>query len=197
MKFSSLNQDIWFASDFHFNHDRDFIWGKRGFTSVAENDARILSDIQANVKPNDIMIYLGDFSLMSTDGATQGYFNAIPAKTIYYINGNHESYTKRILFDGQRLVHWGNLREISIDKQHIVLCHFPLAIWNHGGHGAYHIHGHCHGSFSESLPDAQFGRILDVGVEVALKTVNRAFFNWKEVDEILKKKSILKKDHHG
>ena len=28
--------DIWFTSDLHFNHDKDFIWGARGYSSVNE-----------------------------------------------------------------------------------------------------------------------------------------------------------------
>ena len=33
---------IWITSDTHFGHDREFIWGPRGYTSAAENDADII-----------------------------------------------------------------------------------------------------------------------------------------------------------
>ena len=33
---------IYFISDTHFNHDRDFIWGNRGYNSVNEMNEDII-----------------------------------------------------------------------------------------------------------------------------------------------------------
>ena len=32
---------IWFTSDLHFGHDREFLWGPRGFENIQEHDAVI------------------------------------------------------------------------------------------------------------------------------------------------------------
>ena len=33
---------IWLTSDWHFGHDREFLWHPRGFESIYENDKEII-----------------------------------------------------------------------------------------------------------------------------------------------------------
>ena len=33
---------IWFSSDLHFNHDKDFCYGPRGFQSIEEMNTEII-----------------------------------------------------------------------------------------------------------------------------------------------------------
>lgn len=48
-------------------------------------------------------------------------------------------------------------REVTIDGRKVVMMHFPLAVWHKNHHGAFHVFGHCHGSF------LGFGKSMDVG----------------------------------
>ena len=41
----------------------------------------------------------------------------------------------------------------------IVLCHYPLAIWDRRHYGAWHLYGHTHGAYTSD------GLALDVGVD--------------------------------
>tara|TARA_R110000744_G_scaffold56820_1_gene119754 strand:+ start:13294 stop:14076 length:783 start_codon:yes stop_codon:yes gene_type:complete len=102
-----LNTDqcnIWFASDFHLDHDKEFVWGARGFENVVDHKNFILwrsnvagTSLQPDKKEN-ILVYLGDFSLSSTLIKTTRSLDFI-AKSydkVYYIPGNHESYIRNI-----------------------------------------------------------------------------------------------------
>jgi calcineurin-like phosphoesterase family protein len=53
-------------------------------------------------------------------------------------------------------VEWGD------KSQRLVLCHFPMLVWNRAHHGAIHLHGHSHGNLRFPNPSA---RIMDVGVD--------------------------------
>ena len=48
---------------------------------------------------------------------------------------------------------------IAGHKRILVLCHYPLASWDRRHHGAWHLHGHSHGTHQGT------GCILDVGVD--------------------------------
>jgi calcineurin-like phosphoesterase family protein len=37
-----IEKKIWFTSDTHFGHQKEFIWGPRGFKSSKEHDEAII-----------------------------------------------------------------------------------------------------------------------------------------------------------
>jgi hypothetical protein len=58
--------------------------------------------------------------------------------------------------------------------------------------------GHSHGNLDIAKPNHyKSGKILDVGVDNALKHNGSAFFSVEEVVEIMSKKNIKIYDHHG
>jgi calcineurin-like phosphoesterase family protein len=52
-----------------------------------------------------------------------------------------------------------DLHEITVEGYRLVLCHYPLAVWNRRHYGSVHLHGHSHGAL------ASIGMRLDVGVD--------------------------------
>ena len=81
---------IYFTSDLHFGHDKEFLWGARGFTSSQEHDEAVIERINSIVKPDDHLFILGDLMLGNyiEDGIHKvKQLNGI--KTI--IVGNHDS----------------------------------------------------------------------------------------------------------
>jgi calcineurin-like phosphoesterase family protein len=54
----------------------------------------------------------------------------------------------------------GQLDEIEINKQYIVLCHYSMNVWNRSHHGSWHLFGHSHGG----LTDNPNSLSIDVGI---------------------------------
>ena len=54
---------IWLTSDLHFGHDREFIWGPRGFKNVHEMNEAIIKNWNTAVAPEDEVYVLGDLML--------------------------------------------------------------------------------------------------------------------------------------
>ena len=85
---------IWITSDWHFNHDREFIWHARGFDCIETMNETIVERHNAVVAPDDDVYVLGDLCL---GGAVPG----ITAKNqeliermngrLHIILGNHDT----------------------------------------------------------------------------------------------------------
>jgi len=57
--------------------------------------------------------------------------------------------------------------------------------------------GHAHGSCLEILPEATNGKVLDVGVDVAMKHHGKPFFWFEDIVRIMNKKQIAINDRHA
>lgn len=80
---------IFFTSDLHFCHDKDFVWEDRGFNSVEEMNAAIVENWNKTVYPDDDVYVLGDLTLGDTEEGIRlisklnGY--------LHIIRGNHDT----------------------------------------------------------------------------------------------------------
>ena len=54
---------IFITSDTHFGHDREFLLGPRGFTSIEEHDQEVIRRWNSVVSPDDVVYHLGDVML--------------------------------------------------------------------------------------------------------------------------------------
>ena len=80
---------IFLTSDLHFGHDREFIWGPRGFASSEEHDKTIVANWNSVVSPEDIVYVLGDLMLGDNVKGTE-CINQLNGN-IYVIRGNHDT----------------------------------------------------------------------------------------------------------
>ena len=62
--------DTWFTSDFHFGHFNIIRYCNRPFESTEEMDAHIADRMNAHVKQNDTLYFLGDFCMGSVEKVT-------------------------------------------------------------------------------------------------------------------------------
>ena len=94
---------IFLTSDTHFGHDREFIYGPRGFTSIQEHDEEIIRRWNLIVKPDDIVYHLGDVMLGDNEHGLEclRQLNG----TIYIIPGNHDTSTRIKLYKTLENVH--------------------------------------------------------------------------------------------
>lgn len=138
-------QKIWIMSDLHLGHDRDFVWGKRGFSNVQEHNDTILENIKACVKENDEFYILGDLTLGDLDAAAV-YLRKIPGH-VHVILGNHDT-ERRIEF--YKSLGWDVqfATIIRYGKYRFYLSHYPTNTANPGENklslAMVNIYGHIH-----------------------------------------------------
>lgn len=216
LKFNSSKQKIFFASDFHLSHIRDFIWKPRGFNTFESHTKAVIKGINEKVGADDILFYLGDFSLNSNPEETKNYFDQIACKNVYFIWGNHESSTRRLYdkavadyfkvppgtfdvypFKVNNMTFLGNSAMIQIDNQLIVLSHFAHLVWDNMQHGAWNLCGHCHGNAPVINPECKEQKVLDIGVDNALKLTGQPCISFEEVKVVMDEKVFIPLDHHN
>ena len=90
---------IYFTSDWHFNHDKDFIWLKRGYNSIEEMNEAIISNICSTLDEGDELWVLGDIIMGETNANAAALLSRIPY-SVHFLIGNHDS-LKRITWLGK------------------------------------------------------------------------------------------------
>ncbi len=121
---------IWLTSDLHLGHDRDFIWGPRGFNSVEEHDRAIIQNWNNLVSWDDEVWLLGDCMLGDNESGIRK-LNQL-AGNIYIITGNHDSATRIQMYANIRpTIHTMGLAYILKHKGYsFYLSHYPTMTSN-------------------------------------------------------------------
>lgn len=143
----------WFTADEHYG---DFIALEafnRPFRSVDEMDSKIIQNSNALISNSDIIIHVGDFTLLWLESA-QNYLKQLKGQHIF-IQGNHENW-----LIGSNIKSSTKLK-INIDGIDCFIAHIPLMDWPGKEKGVIHIHGHIHGKFGFNSALNRF----DVGVD--------------------------------
>lgn len=135
---------IWFTSDQHFGHANIIKYCARPFSSVEEMDETIIRNFNYRVSKGDVVYHLGDFIF----GDRGPYLKRMNG-THVFIRGNHDNKKYKDPY----------IREIKIEGQHIVLCHYAMRVWNRSHHGSWNLYGHSHGTLVPQRLQ------MDVGVD--------------------------------
>lgn len=202
-----------FTADTHFGHaniirytNRPFLnsgdldaegeWTSKYHARVAARkmDAELISRWNATVTPDDDVYHLGDVCL-SYNGVIN-YLRQLNFKTFKFIWGNHDK-DMEVLFNNiklysdlwKRVEFLGDMAEVVIDGQLIVLNHYAMRVWNKSHRNSWHLYGHSHGS----LPDDPNALSCDVGVDCH----DYRPISFERVKEIMSKKKFVPIDHHG
>ena len=176
--------NIWFTSDTHFGHAKISEYSNRPFKTVEEMDEALISNWNALVKKGDTVYHLGDFSFARETEDVEAYIKRLYGQ-IHLIRGNHDHRQTRKAKFAEVL----DYKELNVNGQVIVLCHYPIASWNKMHHGSWMLHGHSHGSFPEDLN----ARRIDVGVDPrGYKPIS-----FDDVERIMRLYSFKPVDHHG
>ena len=88
----SLERKIWFTSDTHFGHKKEFLFGPRGFTSSEEHDAAIIEKWNSMIDPCDEVYHLGDIMLGDNEYGIK-CLEQLNGR-IHIIIGNHDTDTR-------------------------------------------------------------------------------------------------------
>lgn len=167
---------IYFSSDFHFNHEREFLWKPRGFESSKDHDNWIEEELKKLTK-NDLLVFLGDTSLNSSIEETERFIFQIKAKK-FWVWGNHKSWDfpiyKKFAKIGKDdkyeiypvsvkknneeyessfgykedadIVFFGESFELQIERDTFYCKHMASLVWDEMKNGFMALCGHSHGS---------------------------------------------------
>lgn len=139
---------IYFTSDTHFCHNKDFCYEPRGFKTIEEMNEKIFNNWNSIVTDEDDIYHLGDVML---NDDTQGmmYLENLKGK-IHIIRGNHDTDTRV-----EKYKQLNNIVEITYAtiikyrKAHLYLCHYPTLTANYDDDKPWHknlvnLFGHTH-----------------------------------------------------
>jgi len=168
-------QDIHFFSDPHFNHTnivrgvtnwRDTegnipMQQVRDFDTLEEMNTTLVNNINNNVKENDILFCLGDWSFGGEQSIPE-FRSKINCKNIYLILGNHDHHIEKKLELKKLFTGVYDKLHLEIDKQNFILNHDPIASWIGVRKGYIHLSGHVHLAPEHKI---LIGKSMDVGVD--------------------------------
>lgn len=121
--------NIWVSSDYHFFHDRKFVYEPRGFSSIEEMNQAIIERHNAIVQDNDEVYVLGDLMLNNNEGG----LNCIKQLKghLHIILGNHCTPTREQLYKT-----CPNVAEVALAAKlkykgyHFFMTHYPCQTSN-------------------------------------------------------------------
>lgn len=200
--------NIFFTSDTHYAHKNICIgvskWDDkekscRNFQTLEEMNELIVNNINKYVKEDDILYHLGDWSFGGINNIWE-FRKQIKCKNIYLVPGNHDHRIKKNKLLPQKeydiniyahdcfLGVLPELTKIKIDKQEIILSHFPLEEWENMDRGSIHLHGHCH--HTKDYTDLNmYAKRMDVGMDWE----EFRPYSWNEIKEEMKERKIKKR----
>ena len=161
-----------FTSDTHFGHRNIIRYCKRPFDSVEAMDEALIENWNARVGDDDIVYHLADFTLGNRAQADAAFRRLRGHIRVLGLPWHHDKgWCPRV--PGPSTFESASRRPVEIlpallvlklhdgrQKRTLTLSHYPMAEWEKGHHGAWHLHGHSHGNHRG------LGSRLDVGVDV-------------------------------
>lgn len=190
---------IYFTSDIHFGHANilhKFQPNRKELgTNIDEMNDEIVRRWNATVGPHDEVYNLGDLAFYKHPENVLPLLRRLNGRK-YFIFGNHDQVVQKNREAFKEVFVWmKDYYELRHDGEFVVMSHFPMAIWNRMHHGAWHLHGHCHGSYVEPHGN----RIVDVGLDSPHVTgrFDMRPYSFDEIRAYMRTKSFKSLDGHG
>lgn len=121
---------IYVTSDTHFSHDKEFLWGPRGFKSQWEMNESIIKNWNAVITEDDDVYILGDVVMSDTESGIAA-LKQLRGK-IHIIRGNHCTDAKVKLYqECHNVVEVVDAKWLKVGKQMFFLSHYPTLTNNH------------------------------------------------------------------
>ena len=116
---------IYFTSDLHLCHKKEFLWGCRGFNSVDDMILEIINRWNSTVTDEDEVYILGDAILNDNEKGIAA-LKVLKGKK-YYIYGNHDTDDRIAALKAAcpEITFLGWSYMLRIKKRQFYLCHFP------------------------------------------------------------------------
>lgn len=139
---------IYFSSDWHIGHNKEFLYKPRGFNSIEEHDEQIITNCNSIVGPEDELWILGDLAMSNNIEEWDKVYNTLICQNIHFIVGNHDTNNKinRYMTQyGFELHGYADIFKYS-KRRVFYLSHFPTIVGNFedGKPSMWNLSGHTH-----------------------------------------------------
>ena len=171
---NTLPGTIYVCSDLHIGHENVIKFDNRPFNSIEEMNAYIIQELKTKLKPEDILIDLGDMFWDMNWVDCKKILDEIPCEKVYKTPGNHDR--DGLYFGSQARLYdcftqMSDIIDMRVrwnDKPYrFTFCHYPMVEWNHKFRGSLMVHGHTHGSIDTRDAEST-DLIVDVGYNSSL-----------------------------
>ena len=156
--------NIWFTSDLHFGHDREFVWKARGFESVEAMNAAIVERFNSKVQPEDTVYILGDL-MLGDNTVGEEYLKQLNGNKIFIL-GNHDTNPRIEIYKKYTNEEITYAKVIKYKKRIIYLSHYQTLTGNMDdsiGKTTLNFHGHTHQT--SNFTEGQGFYMYHVGVD--------------------------------
>lgn len=182
------------TADLHISHQRILELTKRGkkFSSIQEHDEYIVARINEKVGSEDQLYIVGD---VGRKRDVTWLLDNLKVKDVRLSPGNHDEGECSMQFLRHSFKVVEHILEHKFKDENgvghrMVMCHYPLAVFNQSFRGSYMLHGHTHRNLNpywkQFFPHA---RILDCGIDSALEFLGDYVpFSESEIIDILSKR---------
>lgn len=180
------------TSDLHWNHANIVKFTRRKLVvSQEDHDEWLIDLLNSQINKSDTVLHLGDWCFKSNYEHQVQLMKRLNGNwTMILGNHDNEENMKRLKRDGY-INNYDHYKEIKIRDNKACLFHFPITAWNKQHYGAFHLHGHCHGSYTGK------GRILDVGLDSSYNIFGEhKVFTEDEICDIMASKEIFIAEEH-
>ena len=121
--------NVYFTSDLHFCHDRQFIYEPRGFNSVYEMNEQIIKNFNEVMDWTDDLYILGDCFLNNNEEG-MSYMRRLPGKK-HIVWGNHCTQARQELMEIEGWDCLGYVHQMRLNGYSLYLSHYPTLTANH------------------------------------------------------------------
>ena len=172
--------NTFFTSDWHLWHRRiqEYCPASRKGDTPEEMTELILSNIEEQTKPGDVIYNIGDVSFGTVEQTVEALKRILNLGVKHHlILGNHD---KRIRENDEINYLFDSVQDaltINFGKQVFDLCHMQKTTWDRARYGAIHLHGHTHSTYQPI-----FDKCLDVGIDTRAAGDMKMY----HVDDVLK-----------
>lgn len=120
------------CSDLHLGHNKDFLYGPRGFDSPEEHTEEVIKRWNEVVGEHDEVYFLGDIALSIEVEEAIKLINRLNG-TIYWVFGNHDTSNRihQIEMNCPHVITLGYAHMMKYKKYHFYLSHYPTLCDNY------------------------------------------------------------------
>jgi calcineurin-like phosphoesterase family protein len=185
---------LFFTSDTHFFHSKIIKYCDRPYANAREMNDDLVEKWNSVVPVDGKVFHLGDVSLNANPKELDTLLHRLNGE-IYLVVGNHENDALGKPYIKER---WSAVNdvielyvkdeEIGYGEQHIVMCHYPMIVWNCSHKGSWQLFGHVHGGLSNKGVIQHPVTSMDVGVD----SHNFTPWSYQQIKEQITKQSLKK-----